>query len=264
MRREGHIILIEPEISGGKISRERIDELKDTEGDKVSISGLRQDTLEYLVSTYGRRFKEIEFWKCPLVQDLSPLEDLECVEKISYFWNQKAESLWRLSKNVKLTELAIENFNGARDLEPLVGSLSLERLSFGNGAWGKYGVLSLEPLTQLQALTHLDMNPKVIEDNKARPLTKMIKLRSLDFNNRLFTTEKVAWLKAHLPDHVESERLAPFVHVDVGLEQDVLVVGKRKPFLNSQKDAVRLAKYVDKFNSLVAYYRENLEVEEPK
>lgn len=263
MQHDGYIDLIEPEASGGKISRARLDLLQDVEGDKVRISGLRQDTLEYFVHAYGQRFKAIELWKCPQVADLSPLEDLHQVQSISLFWNQKADRLWRVAKNKELIELSLQDVNHANDLAPLADAPTLQRLSFGNEIWSKHHVLSLAPLLNLPTLTHLDINPKAIEDNSARPLTKIPRLQALDFSSRLFTTEKVAWLKARLPHNIESPHLAPFVRIDAGLKEDIMVIGKRKPFLNAEKDAVRLGNYVEKFNTLVAFYRAHPEADEP-
>jgi len=40
-----------------------------------------------------------------------------------------------------------------------------------------------------------------------------------------------------------------------GKTKDVLVIGKRKPFLNSQEDKTRLEKYEREFNDMVNKYR---------
>lgn len=52
------------DIGGGKISIDDIDKLKSYPNiDFVTISGLRQDTFEYFIKTYGNQFKAIRFLK---------------------------------------------------------------------------------------------------------------------------------------------------------------------------------------------------------
>ncbi|MEO0423008.1 MAG: hypothetical protein AAF184_11765 [Pseudomonadota bacterium] len=261
------IDLIQPEMSGGKIAASALDVLDGVHDAKIRISGLRQDTFEYLISRYGVALKQIEFFKCPRVPDLSPLEDLDNVERISYYLNRQAKCLWDVSKNSTLRSLEFTNFTSVTDLSPLAGALSLERLCFGNAATGSAFVSSLEPLGGLKGLTHLEMNPKQIEDGRACPLTQIPRLESLEFNNSHFSTEKVAWLRARLPERVQSDRLAPYVERPGGLlgdgQYDVMVVGKRKPFLTSSKDAARISRYADRFWALVERFRADPALPEP-
>jgi len=52
------------DIGGGRISVGDIDKLKDhPEADTVMISGLRQDTFEYFIKTYGKQLKAIRFFQ---------------------------------------------------------------------------------------------------------------------------------------------------------------------------------------------------------
>lgn len=69
--------LVLPEIDGGRFT------VADVAGVEVPasaaalrISGLDQASFESLVTQLGSRFRAIEFWKCPRIADLSPLEDL--------------------------------------------------------------------------------------------------------------------------------------------------------------------------------------------
>jgi hypothetical protein len=74
----------------------------------------------------------------------------------------------------------------------------------------------------------------------------------------MFTTRQVAWLRARLPDSLQSESLAPTMQFRPTLEEDdkdVLLVGKRKPFLNSVRDAARIRKHVDGFWATVEEFR---------
>jgi hypothetical protein len=230
--------LVERDLSGGRISRETIDQIEDFQSTSVEISGLRQDTFEYFVRKYGNRFRTIRFWKCPRIEDLTPLEVLWEVNSIHFFWNQKATRLWDLAKTPGLRELSFNNFGHVTDLADLASSPGLETLAFGNSFTGTSYVNSLEPVGAIATLKHLAFNPKKIGDNRASPLTKLTQLRSLHFSNRIFSTEKVAWLAAHLPEGIESDRLRPYVALlnSQISGKDVMVVGRGKPFLNSTRD----------------------------
>ncbi len=92
------------------------------------------------------------------------------------------------------------------------------------------------------------------------PLGALTLLESLSFSARQFTTQQVAWLRAHLPPSLESEALEPLSRFSPPLTRDlkdldVLLVGKRKPFLNSVSDRARIRNHVDQFEASVARYR---------
>jgi hypothetical protein len=85
-------------------------------------------------------------------------------------------------------------------------------------------------------------------------------LESLIFPSNQFTTQQVAWLRARLPPSLESEALQPLRRFSPPLtrdlkELDVLLVGKRKPFLNSVSDRARIQKHVEQFEAAVERYR---------
>ena len=52
------------DIGGGKITVADIDKLQDhPDAEVVMVSGLRQDTFEYFIKTYGKQLKAISFFK---------------------------------------------------------------------------------------------------------------------------------------------------------------------------------------------------------
>ena len=52
------------DVGGGKITRQEIDIIKDFPDAKaLKISGLNQETFEYLIGHYGQQFKRIYFLK---------------------------------------------------------------------------------------------------------------------------------------------------------------------------------------------------------
>ena len=108
------------DVSGGRISKEDIDRLKYyPDIDVVTISGLRQDTFEYFIKTYGKQFKAIRFFKNKLVEDWSLLGTLTQLEYVYFFFNQRISSLWNMSKNFSLTGLCIEDFTKLSSIKKL-------------------------------------------------------------------------------------------------------------------------------------------------
>jgi hypothetical protein len=251
--------LILPEIGGGRFDESQLAVIAEHPNAlALRISGLDQTTFERLVAGYGRQFLAIEFFKCPRIEDLSPLEDLPDLRLVDFFWNQRATRLWNLSRNPSLTGLKFEDFIHLRDLRDLELGASLRELEFGDAIWPKSVFKSLEPLTALRGLRSLDFNAKRIDDGRIEPVGELTGLERLTFPSSMFTTRQVAWLRARLPASLKSESLAPVRHFKPTLEEDdkdVLLVGKRKPFLNSVSDAARIKKHVDGFWQMVEDFR---------
>lgn len=219
----------------------------------LEISGLDQATFERLVAGYGAQFLSIELSKCPRIADLSPLEDLPDLRLVQIFWNQRATRLWDLSRNPGLTGLSFEDFSRLHDLNDVHQAASLEELVFGNKMWVRSEFASLEPLAALGRLRSLEFNAKRIEDGRVEPLGELTQLERLIFPFNQFTTRQVAWLRARIPASLESQSLDPMVTVKRSSagDKDVLLIGKRKPFLDSVTHAARIAKHVDEFWRMV-------------
>jgi hypothetical protein len=95
---------------------------------------------------------------------------------------------------------------------------------------------------------------------RIEPLAALQGLRSLSFSPKQFTTSQVAWLRARLPDSLQSGALEPVRQLSHpmtvnGKDRDTLLVGKRKPFLSSVQDAARIRKHTEQFNRMVADFR---------
>jgi hypothetical protein len=98
----------------------------------LMISGLDQAAFEYLIARYGAQFLAIEFWKCPRIADLSPLEDLPGLRLAQFYWNQRATRLWNLARNPGLTGLSFDDFTRLHDLSDLQAGSSLRELACGD------------------------------------------------------------------------------------------------------------------------------------
>lgn len=252
----------------GADSIEKIDsQIKDSFS-KLEITGLKQQGFDYLVERYGAQFIHISFFKCPLISDLTKLETLTNIESLAFYWNQRSDSLWDLSKNSELKSISLDDFTRLHALDELSLSGSLEEIRFGNRIWDTLVIESLSPLAGVKHLKRLSFSAKKVENNRVSPLSMIESLEKIEFPSNLFSTEKVAWLTAQIGSRVSSEVLAPLFKTDHPISSgnkniDTFIVGKRKPSLDSVKDAKRIQKYIDKFNALVDHYRMNPEEGEP-
>ncbi len=267
--KDSHIKLYAEGITGGKITKDQISELEESDATELSISGLRQDTFEYLIFKYGSKFRKINFWKCPRVEDLTPLETLKNIEGVDWFWNTKSKSLWDFSKNIRLTFLHLRDFQNVQTISEISKSNSLIEIDIDGGIWKQSEIDSLETLTQISTLKTLNFSSK-LADRRAEPIIRMKNLEELYFSSNVFTTEQIAWLTSKIVPKVKSPLLAPYRNLEdsayrnnKGEYIDTLVIGKRKPFLDSEKHSDRLQKYILKFQELVTFYKDNPDAGEP-
>lgn len=250
-------------LQSRRIAKTEIDVIQEfPHATEVAIAGLTQDTFEYFVEKYGQQFKVIIFWKCPLVGNLKAIESLDQVEYIVYFWNQRAEHLWDFSKTKALKGFCFDDFKHMHDISEIAGAPALEELEFGDRVWTKYILNTLGPLQECPALKNLAFSAKKIVDGKIEPLAHLKQVKQLSFSFNLFSTEQVAWLKAHLPDTVVSKVLNAYWTTDKpltisGKDKDTIIVGKRKPLLSSVADRARISRYVEQFNQMYQWYLEN-------
>jgi len=244
------------DIGGGIITFEEIDKINEFEKtEKIMVSGLRQDTFEYFIRTQAHKFKAIMFWKNKLVNDWSLLSTLKDIVFIGYFHNQRINELWDMSENIALEGLYICDFTRLHSLKGIEKAPKLERLSFGDAVWNTSVLEDIKPLEN-SVIKEFHFGGKKIENEDISIYTKMPKLEILDFRSNLYTTEQIAWLVAKLPN-VQGYSLKPYIKFDreVFDMQDVLICGKRKPFLSSIQDSEKIEKYVSKFEKLVTQYQ---------
>ncbi|WP_278236341.1 hypothetical protein [Isoptericola sp. AK164] len=255
--------LVQPEINGGKCDAKQFSVIdQNPEADTLRVSGLGQRDLERLVTDHGHRFTAIEFWKCPGLEDLTPLEDLPDLRVVSFFWNQRTTRLWNLARTPHLRALRLEDFRRLHHLDDLRGGRALRELHLGDAIFPESTFATLEPLADLTSLRSLTLQPKRVDDDRVQPLGSLIGLDKLCVPANLFTTEQFAWLRSRLPAALESRALAPLRHLDEpmgrdGKTIDVLLTGRRKPGLNSELDAARIRRHVEKFSAMVAAFKED-------
>jgi hypothetical protein len=259
--------LVQTETNGGRIAIRQLGAIEShPEARALQVSGLDQPAFEELVRSYGRQFEGIYFWKCPRIEDLSPLEDLPGLRYLGYYWNQRATRLWDLSRNPQLRGLQLEDFTRVRDIGPLSEAKCVEELVIGNAVWPKWVIGSLRPLGGLGSLVSLTLQPKSIEDGRVQPLATLRGLREFRFPPNLFTTPQVAWLRAHMPGSVAPALMPTWdlrAHVvgSIKLRGDTLIVGKRKPLLDSTREGDKIRQYELDFWKMVDEFSRHPELE---
>ena len=249
------------DVSGGVIRKEEIDRIAEyPEAKTVSIGGLRQDTFEYFIKTYGRQFRYINFFKNKGVEDWSLLGTLPELEALYWFHNQKITKFWDMSRNYALRALEISDFCKLHDLSGVEKAPALEWFGFGDVVWRTSELESLRPLKDTN-IRRLSFSGKTIRDMDISFIPQMKSLEVFDFPTNLFTMEEVAWLAGKCPN-VEGYALRPYIETKVYNPETnkadipgVLLVGKRKPIIAIEGNEKRIANHVAKFNKIAEQSR---------
>jgi len=188
--------------------------------------------------------------------DLSSLSAMHRLRHLKIHWNTKLTSLDALGGLKQLETLVLLDTPKASDLEPLRQLSELSAFLFGGGIWHANEALSLAPLASLPKLAEVALENLRIHSNGLRPLAGCAALETLTLSNQ-FETEEYAWLSVALP-HVQCSQLAPWVPINPIAGKDTMIIGKRKPMLDSRADGARIAKYEEAFRKLQARFRADL------
>lgn len=220
----------------------------------LEIVGMNQESLEHFVQHYGKTYRYLCFFKCQLIRDFSPLEDLKNLEEVSIYWNTRADKLWNFSKNNALKTISV---NDAKKLtlnpDLLKTSSVMEDVFFSGSAFNNYPMESLECFSGMSSLKHLQLN-KIRLNNKSLDFLKnMPVLEHFDFDPGMLTTEEIAWIVAKYPN-LSGKCLCAYNKEDAILN-DVRVCGFRKPGLDLPQHQKQLDKYISQFNALVEKYK---------
>ncbi|PTX60611.1 hypothetical protein C8N46_106257 [Kordia periserrulae] len=222
--------------------------------EEVWLVNLNQKTFESIISEIAPTFLNLYACNC---KDLSLLETLTDVETVVVNWNSKALDFWDFSKNFKLKRLHLEDFAKVNSLEKLSLATSLEALKISGGMNSNWKISTLKPISSLTKLKVLSLMAIQVADKSLEPLSTLTGLKTLEISNQ-FPTAEFARLSTKLKN-TACEKFQPYTKVNIEdmdgrLSADVMITGSRKPFLNSQKDAEKINKYVDTFHKLVAKF----------
>ena len=248
-------------VAGGKLCKDEIDRIAEhPDAKSISIGGLRQDTFEYFIRTYGRQFRYISIFDGALIKDWSLLETLPELEALYWFSNQKITKFWDMSKNCSLRALELSDFTRLHDLSGVEKAPALEWFGFGDAVWRTSELESLRPLADTN-IRRLSFSGKTIRDMDISFIPQMKALEVFDFPANLFAMEEVAWLAGKCPD-LEGYALRPYIETTVYNPETnkadipgVLLVGKRKPMIAVAGNEKRIANHVTKFNKIAEQAR---------
>lgn len=220
----------------------------------LEICGMNQESLEYFVLHHAKSYRFLSFFKCQLIQDFSPLEDLPNLEEVNVYWNIRADKLWNFSRNDSLRTISISDAKKLT-LNPdlLKTSQVLENVLFSGSIFTNYPMESLDCFSDMPALKYLWLNNIRLNDRSMNALKTLPSLERFDFDAGMLTTEEIAWIVAKYPQ-LSGKCLCAYNKEDA-LLNDVRVCGFRKPGLDLPQHQKRLDKYVAQFNELVEKYR---------
>lgn len=190
------------------------------------------------------------------VENLSSLEKLTDIEEIHMCWNTKATTLWDLTHNIKLISLSIEDFSKLDNVAPLKHSENLKKLNLSGGIWKSLNIDTLEPLKYLSNLKDLTLMNIRVKDESLKPLSCLHQLQELNISNQ-FPTEEYARLSIILKN-TKCDFFQPYIKFpdDSIDDKNIMVVGKRKPFLNSDTDFKKIKKYEEQFKIFQDKYKD--------
>ena len=189
------------------------------------------------------------------VASIQPLTQLARLRGLAIVWNTKVSDIGPLAELRELRALRLSHTPRVKDLSALAALSELTFLEITGGVWSTSRLASLDPVGALGRLRELVLMNAAVETGGLRPLAKCPELQRLDLSNQ-FRTEDYAFLSVMLPK-TECDMFAPYVRLAEPLEgKDVMVVGAKKPFLNSTSDGPRLAGYAAEFEALREAFRQ--------
>lgn len=239
-------------IMGGSTWVKNLNRFKNVR--KLYISTVKLPELELIFNSYP----DLEFLYLYNVQikNLSIIEKLDKLAVLVVEWNTKLESLWQIDKNLLLKELHIRDLKRLSQLDKLKSLQNLEILEISGGMWNKIEVESLEPISKLPLLKDLELGNLKVLSGGIKPIANLIGLKELNISNQ-FDTEEYAYLAAKMIN-TKCNMFSGYIKLkhEIG-GNDVMIAGKRKPFLNSITDKEKIQSYVDHFEILKKKFTKN-------
>ncbi|NLN86043.1 MAG: hypothetical protein GX133_00280 [Syntrophomonadaceae bacterium] len=236
-----------------KGDRQSVRSLSGVEGVKhLYVEGIKQPELDYLIAHFGPAFETLCFNNMK-VADLSALDRLNKVQCLVMAGNTKATQLWDMTYNHGLRELSIIDFPQVSSLGELRFATPLECLQLGGKKTRLMRVQTLTPLINLLRLKKLSLSNIKVKEDGLLPLVSMPDLEELELPNT-FPTREYAILSVRLKN-TRCDHFAPYIKLPGDSDgNDIVVVGKRIPRLNSNIHAKRLQIYAKEFERLRREY----------
>lgn len=190
------------------------------------------------------------------VENLSKLQEMSNLRALYLCWNTKNTNLWDLRYNKNLSYLLIEDFSKLEDLTPIKDGQNLEGLYLGGGIVKALNVKTLEPIGELVQLNTLTLMNIKVKDLSLEPLMNLEWLKQLNLSNQ-FPTEEYAKLSVALHS-TKCNFFKPYVYTDPIEGKNVMIIGRRKPFLNSKTDLEKIQKYEEEFKKIQEQFKNKI------
>lgn len=222
---------------------------------KLIVTKLNQEMFNKVIEYYKDSIEQIFLWKSPLINDFSKLSEITNLEYFVGLWNNKARKLWKMESNLKLKGVSLSSFSKVDSLGDFKNS-TIEELDFsGNRATlEKVSLKNMNSLRTIPNLKSLTMSGVKFPEDAVKQLAKLKNLEELNLDSNSFQTEEYAYLSVKLPK-VKGNNLGPYWELR---NNEVIIVGKRKPILNKEKDSTRIEKYVEQYNKFIEKIQNSL------
>ncbi|GAB1780545.1 leucine-rich repeat domain-containing protein [Priestia megaterium] len=187
------------------------------------------------------------------VEDLSGLENLTNLKILGLESNTRAQELWDLKANPLLESLLIRGFSKLTNIQYLKYGSNLKILNLEGNDSNQLKIENLQPLKSLHNLEYLAFSNIRVMDESLEPISVLKGLKFFKTSNQ-FPTEEFAMLSVLLPN-THCNKFDPYFKLTYSIyELNTMVVGKRKPLLNYQRDKEKLDKYERNFRKMQEKY----------
>ncbi|EJQ36452.1 hypothetical protein IEE_05349 [Bacillus cereus BAG5X1-1] len=190
------------------------------------------------------------------VENLSILQMMSNLRELYLCWNTKNTDLWDFSYNKNLSYLLIEDFSKVEDITPIKDGENLRGFYLGGGITKALNVKTLEPIGDLVRLNELTLMNIKVKDRSLEPLMNLKELKKLNLSNQ-FPMEEYAKLSVVL-QNTECEFFKPYVRMESTEGKDIMMIGRKRPFLNSKTDVEKIRKYEQEFKNIQEEFRNKI------
>lgn len=228
------------------VSAKNLDRLKELSIENLWLIGANDKELKKILPLVNLKY--LNLYQV-LAKDLTILETLDKTETIILNWNTKSTSLWDIS----IKTLEITDFSKLEEIDQLSLATQISDLILGGGHDKPLKIKTIKPLAGLKNLNYLGLTNLKIADDTLQPIGQLKNLEILEISNQ-FETREYAWLATRLPKTkckmFQATNSCNIVGADNKLVWDTMVTGRKKSFLLSTKDQVKIDKYIKDFERL--------------